>query len=99
MGNKKRDLVGLKFQDRDAFGNFCETLAKHGVEFNHAGFYTIFIREADLTELLDNCDKLFQNFKKKDLVGALFPDSEPSQMRWPTQEETKKVLLDLDKKY
>ena len=60
MNRKTSARVGLRFSDKEQFGQFCVALAENGVPFTLAGFQTVVLPTVQVNKLPNGPQKILK---------------------------------------
>jgi hypothetical protein len=86
-----RDRWALRFNDRDAFGEFCIALREDGVPFALAGFQTVALPVPPWEKLEGQSSKLFKKFKRAGVLEE-YPIASVGKRHLPSSEEARRLL-------
>ena len=94
-----KDRLGVRFKDREAFGNFCVSLAADGVSFELAGFQTVILTQTQIDQLPRASLQYYQACREDGRIEDVAPVSATGTRYLPTAEETERLLRELAEKY
>lgn len=97
MGHEEK--LGVRFKDREAFGNFCVTLAADRITFELAGFQTVILTRIQLDRLPLASLQFYRACKEDGRIEGVAPVSATRTRHLPTPEETERLLRELAEKY
>lgn len=91
MNRKASSKIGLRFLDKEQFGQFCVALAEDGVPFTLAGFQTVVLPAAQVNKLPNGPQKILKEAESSHRVRR-FPFLRGKGPRLISQERTEELL-------